>query len=95
VECPIAQATIRRPSRPLSLRNRCPVADTAEVFDSDTASGAFGLLDEMFTDTVVYVALKPLLPARKLLEAALGATGADRLQDGAALFIPLARCLSV
>lgn len=75
--------------RPLSLGNRCPITDTAEVFDSDTAPGAFGLLDEVLTDAVVYIALETLLPARKLLEPTLSAASANRLQDSATLFVPL------
>ena len=93
VECPIAQATIRRPSRPLSLRNRCLVANTAEVFHSDTAPSAFGLLDEVLADTVVYVALKSPLPTRKLLQSTFRRARADRLQDSTTLLVPLPFCV--
>jgi hypothetical protein len=93
VECPIAQTTIRRPSRPLSLRNRCLVANTAEVFHSDTAPSAFGLLDEVLADTVVYVALKSPLPTRKLLQSTFRRARADRLQDSTTLLVPLPFCV--
>ena len=82
VEAPVAV------SRSLGLANRSPLGDAIEVFKGDTKIVPLGLRDESFADAVVRVFLKAGLASRQLFEPALGALGADRLENLAALFVP-------
>jgi hypothetical protein len=66
--------------RALSLANRYPVTDAAEIFNCDTASGVFGFANDRLADDVIHVCVEmPLLPS-KLTEMSLGALGAGGLK---------------
>ena len=53
--------------RPLRLAKPCPIADAFEVFQGDSAPGAFGLGNERFGNTMILVGSKsPFLPAQAL-----------------------------
>lgn len=43
----------------LGLSNRDPIADTLEVFQSDTAPGTFGLRNQPLADRMVHIGGKP------------------------------------
>ena len=64
-----AQLTKSPPThpRPLRLAKPCPIADAFEVFQGDSAPGAFGLGNERFGNTMILVGSKsPFLPAQAL-----------------------------
>lgn len=85
-----------RPSRmhrPLALSDRCPFADARQVFDGDSASGAFGLCDDLFRDAVVGVGTEAGLLAREFLEVAFRRLGADGLEHAAETLMLLTRGL--
>lgn len=48
----------RMVNSPLAFLNPYPVTDALEVFDGDTASGAFSLFNNLFGDAVIYVSLE-------------------------------------
>ena len=75
---------------PLSLSNRYPVANAAQIFESDSASGVFGFLDKDLADNVVHVGPKTFLFSSDSAEVPLGRWGAYRLKRSAALGVPLA-----
>ena len=81
-----------RPSRvhrPLAFSDRCPFADARQVFDGDSASGAFGLCDDLFRDAVVGVGTEAGLLAREFLEVAFRRLGADGLEHAAKTLLAL------
>src|SRR5205085_546035 len=55
----------------LSLVNRDPVADTAQILELDPATGAFGCCDELLADAVVHVPGEPGLAPPAFLEQPL------------------------
>lgn len=67
----------------LSATNRYPFADTAQVFESDPASGVFRSSHNAFADRVVGVGGKAVLFAGQILEAAARRLRAFALQFGA------------
>ena len=75
----------RMQRRALGLANGYPVADAAEIFHGDTASGVFGLANDRLAEDVIGVGVETLLPPSELPEMALGAPGACRLKTGAEL----------
>lgn len=64
----------------LTLLNRCPLAETLEVFDRNGARGALSLGDDVFRDDVVGMATETSLSASKPTKMFLGRTGAAPLQ---------------
>ena len=85
-----------RPSRmhrPLASPDRCPFADSRQVFDGDTASGVFGLGDDVLRDHVVDVLAEAGLLAREWAKGSLGRLGAGGLQTVAKTLVSLARRL--
>lgn len=79
----------------LSLLNSYPFADALQVFESDAASGAFGLRDQPLTDGVVDVAGEPLLLPPALLEESLGRLGAFGLEPRPKLRVTFAQAIQV
>ena len=77
----------------LSATNRYPFADTAQVFESDPASGVFRSSHNAFADRVVGVGGKAVLFAGQILEAAARRLRAFALQFGAQAAVTAARTL--
>lgn len=69
---------------PLTAPGRYPVADTLEIFERNSAAGAFSSRNERLRDAVVDVALEPALPASEFAEPPLGSLGAALLETGTA-----------
>ena len=88
-ECAKLEETPTVAPCPLRLSNRYSVADTAQVFESDGASGVFGFLDKVFADTVIYIGPESFLLSSEAFQMTPGRWRSNRLQDGAALGVPL------
>ena len=71
--------------RALGRANRYPIANAAEVFHSDPASGVFGLANDRLAENVIGVRVEIPLPPSELSEMALGTPGAGRLETGTEL----------
>jgi hypothetical protein len=73
--CFVLAETSQLPERPTSqnyplrLPNLYPVHNTAQVFKSDTASGAFGCRNNLLRNTMIHVAGKTRLFARQFAKA--------------------------
>src|SRR5262245_6463864 len=81
-----------RPSRmpgALPLPNRGPLANPLEVFQGDSAIGAFGTRHDGLADDVVLMSSEPGFPARKLLEAFLGSPSSLTLESSPAPVVSL------
>jgi len=74
--------------------NRRP-RDARQVLKGDATFRAFGGEYQCLADAMVNVFLKTRLPARQLLEPSSGRVGADLLQNGASVGVPLAQCFNV
>jgi len=74
----------------LSATNRYPIADTAQVFESDPASGVLRGSHDALANRVVGVGGKTALFARQLLEAASRRLCALALQPGAQAAVAVA-----
>lgn len=68
---------------PLALANRYPVADSAQVFQSDSAAGVSSLLHERLGDGVIDAGSEAGLPARESLEVPSSASCARPLERAA------------
>jgi hypothetical protein len=66
----------------LSPTNRYPIADTAQVFELDPTTGAFGYTDECLGDAVVDVPRVAGLLTAAFLQQPSGGFGAEALQFG-------------
>lgn len=89
---------IERPAMQLAslrLPNPYPVTDAAQVFQSDTASGAFGLLHELLGDAVVHVGCEASLLARQGFETTPGGLRSFGLQTGTDSIMPTAQTTDV
>lgn len=102
-ECPQLVETPSTHLRALILPEPCPLADTSQVFNTDSASGVCSLLNELFTDDVVYVPAKTGFLARQIPDLAADGFWAmafrfslrRRLLQGLALLVAfLARSLN-
>lgn len=56
----------------LRLTKPCAVADARQIFQGDSPSGVFSLLNYFFTQAMVNVCSEPMLTARQLFEASFG-----------------------
>ena len=68
----------KRPTRHLGsllTLEPSPFADVRQVFERDSATGAFGVSDELLADTVVYAVSKSLFSMRESLESPANGTG--------------------
>ena len=72
--------TVQRGS--LRATNCYPVAYSAQVFQSDSASGVFRLGHELLADAVIGVFRKAMFPSRQFFQLALGRPSAFGLQLG-------------
>src|SRR4051812_17326015 len=75
---------------PLGLLNRHPIADTAQVFELDPASGVFGRPNELLGDAMVDIPRVAGFLAAALLQQPLGGFAALGLQLGAELVVAAA-----
>jgi len=76
VERPVMQRA------PLSPSYSYPVANAREILDGNSASGVFGLADDLFTDDVIGVRVEVLLPPSELPQVPPGTLGANALESG-------------
>ena len=84
---------IKRPPavhRSLVFSNRCPLADSLEVFKGNAACGVFGLCDDTLADGVVHDVAESSLLARETLEVPFRRLGANTLQSSAEFVLPFA-----
>ena len=79
----------------LCLANRYPLADALQVFEGDTASGAFGFRDQPFADGVVNVTGEPSLLPPPLLRETLGGLGALGLEPCPEFGVAMAQAVQV
>lgn len=84
----VVERPVRVP-RSLAAPNRRPIGNARQVLKGNRSVRVFSALYNLFCNAVVRVALKAALLAAKLLEPTLRAGSANRLQDGAALLVPL------
>jgi len=69
--------------RSLSLANRYPLANPAQIFKGDSALGVFGFFDNVFADVVVYPSGKAAFFAGQFFQTATARLRALALQFGA------------
>lgn len=80
---------------PLALSNRCPLADTRQVFQGNGAIGAFGLLNNPPGDHVVHILRKAALLAFALSQQTPGGLGALALQSGSQSGVAFSQAVDV
>ena len=78
--CPKVVKTPRGMLSSLAFSNRCPIANTAQIFDCDAAFGAFSLFNKILGDNVVDIASKSLLFFSPLFQKPSGRLSAFRLK---------------
>ena len=75
--------------------NRDPFANTGEIFQFHSASGAFGAGNNLLRDAVIRVVCKAGLPARKLFQATIRRCGSKLLKLTAQVALSMAYTLNL
>ncbi len=81
-------------SRTLRLTDSSyPLVDASQLFDGNSATGAFSIGNNVFGQTVIHIAFESALFAAQLLKSALGTLCANTLKECFTICIPDPLCL--